>query len=215
MSSSYKSFFPPSTPVPVEDFRYPEMDGLAQSHPSGNDGSGDDDEITQLLMRAHAEGVREGADRERENSAVQLAQERARITGAVLRFQTDIADYYLRTEGEVVQLALAIASKILQREAEADLVLTQKLARGVLEKLHQSTQVRLRVQPGEIGLWRSELAPHSDGKVAVEVFADETVAPGHCILETELGKTDIGLAEQFKEIENGLLDLLALKPEAQ
>lgn len=214
MSSSYKSFFAPSAPAPVEDFRYPEMDGLAPSDALESD-STEGDEITQLLMRAHAEGVREGEEKERARGAAQLAQERARITEAILRFQTEIADYYLRTEGEVVQLALAIAAKILQREAEADLVLAQKLARGVLEKLHQSTQVRVRVQPGEIGLWRSELAPHGDGKVAVEVFADEAVATGHCILETQLGKTEIGLAEQFREIENGLLDLLALKPEAQ
>jgi len=214
MSSSYKSFFPPSPPAPVENFAYPEAGGIQGNVPD-NDTSAEGDEVTQLLMRAHTEGVREGEEKERARGAEQLAQERAKITEAILRFQSEIADYYSRTELEVVQLALAIASKILQREAEADPALTPKLARGVLEKLHQSTEVRVRVQSADVPMWQSELAPHRDGKVALEVIADDTIAAGNCVLETELGTTEIGLAEQFKEVEGGLFDLLALKPESE
>ncbi|HTR67828.1 MAG TPA: FliH/SctL family protein [Terriglobales bacterium] len=215
MSSSYKSFFPPSAPAPVENFAYPEIAGAHPDDAADSDTSAEGDEVTQLLLRAHAEGVREGEEKERARGAVQLAEERVRITQAILRFKSEVADYYSRTELEVVQLALAIASKILQREAEADPLLTPKLARGVLEKLHQSTGVRVRVHPAEAEMWQNELAPHREGKAALEVLADEAVAAGNCILETELGRTEIGLSEQFKEIENGLFDLLALKPESE
>ena len=214
MSSSYKSFFAPSLPAPVENFAYPEA-GANHAAPTDSDASAEGDEVTQLLMRAHMEGIREGEEKERARAAEQLAQERAKIAQAILQFQSEVADYYSRSELEVVQLALAIASKILQREAEADPLLTPKLARAVLEKLHQSTQVRVRVRPADAELWQNELAPHHDGKISVEVFADDSVAPGNCILETELGTTEIGLAEQFKEVEGGMFDLLALKPESE
>jgi flagellar assembly protein FliH len=215
MSSSYKSFFPPSAPAPIENFAYAEAGGNHAGMQPEVDVSAESDEVTQLLMRAHAEGVREGEEKERARGAEQLAQERVKVTEAILRFRSEVADYYSRTELEVVQLALAIASKILQREAEADPLLTAKLARGVLEKLHQSTEVRVRVQPADVELWRSELAPHRDGKVALEVLGDDSVLPGNCVLETEVGTTEIGLAGQFKEVESGLFDLLALKPESE
>ena len=213
MSTSYKSLFPPSPPAPVENFAYPDAGGdhtVAQSELET-----EGDEVTQLLMRAHAEGVREGEEKERARGAEQLARERARITEAILRFQSEVAEYYSRTELEVVQLALAIASKILQREAEADPLLTTRLARGVLEKLHRNTEVRVRANPAEAELWRSELAAHHDAKVTLEVVADAEVEAGSCVLETELGTTEISVAGQMKEIENGMFDLLALKPEAE
>jgi hypothetical protein len=37
----------------------------------------------------------------------------------------------------------------------------------------------------------------------------------NCVLETELGTTAVGIAAQFRELENGLFDLLALSPAAQ
>jgi len=214
MSTSYKSFFPPSPPAPVEKFAYPEA---AAAHVGNTpaDSETEGDEVTQLLMRAHAEGMREGEEKERARAIEELARERARITEAILKFQAEVAEYYSRTELEVVQLALAIAAKILQREAEADPALTAKLAQGVLEKLHQNTNVSVRVQPADVELWRQELAPHQDGRLAIEVLGDDMVAAGNCILETELGTTEVGVAEQLREIENGLFDLLALKPERQ
>ena len=35
----------------------------------------------------------------------------------------------------------------------------------------------------------------------------------NCILETELGSTELGLESQLKEIETGLFDLLAQRPD--
>ena len=43
-------------------------------------------------------------------------------------------------------------------------------------------------------------------------MGDPTLGPGHCILETELGSTDLTLETQLKEIEQGFFDLLAQRP---
>jgi flagellar assembly protein FliH len=173
------------------------------------------DEITELLLRAHAEGVREGEERERGRGAEQLAQERNRINTVIERFQSDVAAYYSRTELEVVQLALAIAGKILHREAKADPALVAKLTKAVLEKLHQSTKVRVRVKPDDAENWRAYFSRNNDKQVEIDVIGDAAVGPEDCLLETQLGTTQIGLDAQLKEIENGLFDLLAENPGAQ
>jgi hypothetical protein len=46
------------------------------------------------------------------------------------------------------------------------------------------------------------------------VHEDSALRPGECRLETSLGSTEVGLESQLKEIETGLLDLLAERPEA-
>ena len=47
----------------------------------------------------------------------------------------------------------------------------------------------------------------------MEVKADPSVEAHNCILETELGTTELGLDAQLKEIEQGFFDLLAQRPD--
>jgi len=45
-----------------------------------------------------------------------------------------------------------------------------------------------------------------------ELIGDASLEPGRCLLETELGSTDLTLETQLKEIEQGFFDLLAQRP---
>jgi flagellar assembly protein FliH len=218
MSTSYKSFFsaPASAAAPIESFRYPDSAGGVGDVPSDTEATDSgNDEITELMLRAHAEGVREGEERERGRGAEQLAQERNRINAVVEQFQAEVAAYYSLSELEVVKLSLAIAGKILQREAHADPALVANLTKGVLEKLHQTTKVRVRVSPGDAENWRSFFSRNNDKQIEIDVIGDASVGPENCLLETQLGATQIGLDAQLKEIESGLFDLLAETPGAR
>ena len=214
MNTSYKSLFPSSAPPPAEAFSYPEAQGADGSiSGAATEAVDSGDEVAQLLLRAHAEGVREGEDREQSRGQQQLEQEHAKITETILRFQTAVAEYFSRIELEVVQLALAIATKILHREAKADPLLVSKLAKGILQNLHQQTKVNVRVPPGQTEAWQDELSPHDDGQMAIVVIPDESVQADSCVLQTELGLTEVSVAAQLREIENGMLDLLAQTPD--
>lgn len=210
MSTSYKSLFPSAAPAPVEVFQYPESNYASTAErgstpPAGGAG----DEVAEMLLRAHSSGVREGEERERARGQEQLHQERERISQALRDFENSVTEYFSRTEVEVVELALQIASKILQREAQADPKLMAKLVHALLEKLHQNTRVKVRVRPEHLARWRSDLAALNDGQTMIDILEDESVAPGGCVLETELGTTEISLDAQFAEVANGLFDLLA------
>jgi flagellar assembly protein FliH len=212
MSTSYKSLFP-SAAAPVESFPYPDAGGAGSAANISTGAPDTNDQMGDLLLRAHAEGVREGEQKERVRIKELIDQERAKITETILHFQTSVSDYFSRTELEVVQLALAIAAKILHREARADPALLGKLAKAVLDDLHQNTKVKIRVASCEAEAWRTELVAHQDGKTAIEVIGDSSLKPQSCLLETELGTTDIGIEAQLHELENGLFDLLAETPQ--
>ena len=143
-----------------------------------------------------------------------LAKQRAQIGVALHEFASERQDYYHRIEGEVVELALAIARKILHREAQIDPHTLAGIVRVTLEKLDTGTKVDLHVHPKEATEWRHYFACQMENVPAPEVFEDSAIAPGECRIDTSLGSTEVGLESQLKEIETGLLDLLAERPGA-
>jgi len=143
-----------------------------------------------------------------------LGKHRDEIKRALQEFALERQSYYRRVEAEVVQLALAIAGKILHREAQLDPHVLAGIVRVTLEKLDTGTAVHLYVHPREATDWRHYFASQPEGAAPPEVHEDAGVAAGECRLETSLGSTQVGLASQLKEIETGLVDLLAERPGA-
>lgn len=167
------------------------------------------------LQRAFAEGLRQGQEAAHEEHARSLLLERERIGAALKKFDAEMAEYYSRIEVEVVKLALAIAAKILHREAQVDSLLVAALARVALDKFYKNTKAVIRVRPDETSGWRQYFAQHMEQASMPEIIEDPTLQPHDCVLETDLGSTELGIETQLKEIENGLFDLLAQRPQPQ
>ncbi|MGA9352501.1 MAG: FliH/SctL family protein [Terriglobales bacterium] len=166
--------------------------------------------------RAQADALERGreAGRQELRASVDasMARQREQVAQTIGEFARERSAYYRRVEGEVVQLALAIARKILHRETQLDPHLLAGIVRVTLEKLDAGTRVDLHVPLRETTDWRHYFACQVDGTEAPEVHEDAALAPGECRVQTALGSTDVGLEAQLKEIETGLLDLLAERP---
>jgi len=165
-------------------------------------------ELSRLLAEARAEGISEGERRARESFAEQLAQERKRVTDAVSAFQEQQSEYYSKVEVELVHFALAIAARILHREAQVDRMVVAGLVKVMLEKLQKGSRATVRVRPEEAASWRQYFGDNTELVIAEE----PSLRAGDCVLETELGTTEMGLDAQLKEIEKGFADLLAQRP---
>jgi flagellar assembly protein FliH len=135
-------------------------------------------------------------------------------SGLDSQFVLERQSYYRRVEGEVVELALAIARKILHREVQIDPNTLAGIVRVTLEKLDTGTKVDLHVHPQEAAAWRHYFACETQDVEPPGIHEDPAIARGECRIDTSLGSTEIGLESQLKEIETGLLDLLAERPGA-
>ncbi len=142
-----------------------------------------------------------------------LTRERSTLASALAQFTRDRAAYFQKVEGEVVQLALSIARKILHREAQLDPLLLAGIARVALEKIDGATGVVLRIHPRDAADWRRYLTTQLEAADLPEIVEDPAQSPESCTLETSMGTAAIGLEVQFKEIEQGLMDLLGARPE--
>jgi flagellar assembly protein FliH len=209
--------------VPVTAFEYPDLAGFSASgagasRPPGTrfaDGNGkspvDDqmskDEADEKITLARAEG----AFQARQEYEQKLEAARAPIAATLKAFETEKAEYYARVESEVVQLAVAIAAKILHREAQVDPMLVATLVRMAMEKMRDGSSVTVRVGLGNGKRWK-EFFDRQSGNARFEVVEDAGLGDKDCVLETELGSANFGLETQLKEVEQGFFDLLALRP---
>ena len=168
--------------------------------------------LAQREAAARETGRQEGEAQGRAAGEPHLAQLRASVDAALAGFARDRAQYYQQVETEVVQLALAIARKILHREAQVDPMLLAGLVRITLEKIESATKVMVRVHPQQVSECRSYFAQHMEAGQVPDVVEDAAVQKDHCVLQTALGTTEVGVDLQLKEIEQGLFDLLAKRP---
>jgi len=205
---------PKRQPVPeASPFAYAEAGLPSDAGGSALDaGQAAEERSRRQQAEVFEQGRQSGQQQLRSESDAALAKHREQIGDALQQFALERQDYYRRIEGEVVELALAIARKILHREAQLDPQVLAGIVRITLEKLDTSTKVNLHVHPTETADWRLYFASQMEGVPAPEVHEDPAIAPGGCRIETSLGSTEIGFQAQLKEIETGLLDLLAERP---
>ena len=117
--------------------------------------------------------------------------------------------YFARVEREVVELALAIAARILQREAQVDPLLLTGAVQVALGQLAEWTAVALRVPAQAREMWAETLRLMPNLPVTPTVVADGEMKEGECVLTTEMGRVYLGVRAQLKEVERGFFDLLS------
>jgi flagellar assembly protein FliH len=168
------------------------------------------EETHRALEAGREKGRQEGRAAEREAQAAALAAaERQRTQQAaelIESFARERDRFLHEVEHEVVELALAVAARILRREAQMDPLLLTGAVRVALGQLSGSTEVRLRVPVAELDLWTEAIALLPKLTVKPAVSAGEGMRLGDCMIETELGSVDLGIRAQLGEIERGFFD---------
>jgi len=168
-------------------------------------------EFAERIRRERADAAQQAEARLRQEFEQKLKAAQAPIAEAVASFSQQRTEYFARVEAEVVQLALAIAAKILHREAQVDPMLVASLVRVAIDKLREGTAVTVRVGLGRAPRWKDYFARQTM-EARITVVEDPSLSDNDCLLETELGVANFGLDTQLKEVEQGFFDLLALKP---
>jgi flagellar assembly protein FliH len=225
MSSSAE--YAAGAPVPITSLQYRDISSRrAKAHPAqaeadqepaeqtstkDNDPGASETLLIARIEREKAEAVSATEQRLRQEYEQKLAAARAPISALIAGFEEQRYQYFANVEGEIVQLALSIAAKILHREAQVDPMLLAALVRLAVERMREGSNVTIRVGRGRGESWKRYFAA-IPSTAHVEVAEDEQLNDQDCMLETELGSANFGLDSQLKEVEQGFFDLLALRP---
>jgi flagellar assembly protein FliH len=181
-------------------------------NPSASAGTVEPQPDLEELVAARVELQRRAVTAQAQQEAAQEIQRaRATVACAIEQFTRQRDEYFRQAEGEIVNLSLAIARKIIHRESQIDPRLLAGLVRHELEQLEAATSVRLLVSPETLSYWGEALRSLPR---PVEVAPDAALAAGEARIETALGSTTLGFDRELKEIERGFFDLLARRPGA-
>lgn len=168
------------------------------------------EETRRSFEAGRERGRQEGRQAEHELQSASLAtaeHERKRRAAELISSFAEERDRYLgAVEHEVVNLALAVAARILRREAQMDPLLLTGAVRVALGQLSASTEVRLLVPADELDLWNEAIALLPNLAVKPAVAAGDQMRLGDCVIETGLGSVDLGVRAQLAEIERGFFD---------
>ncbi len=213
---------PNATPAPAWD-GWVEATEDSSDEPSPNgavragsrvDGANLEERLAEETRRSfesgRERGREEGRHAEREALAPAAATEadrRRRQTSELVENFARERDRYLHAiEQEVVRLALAVAARILRREAQMDPLLLTGAVRVALGQLAATSEIRLRVPAKEADLWKETMALMPNLTVKPLVVADEGMLLGDCAIESKVGTVDLGIRAQLGEIERGFFD---------
>ena len=186
-------------------------DGEGNGSTNSRNGSGKA-EMERREREVYERGIKEGETRAGAAFRSEIAAGRSFISKGIEDFKLERETYFRKIEPEVVQLALAIARKILHREAQMDPLLLTGMVHVALEKLDSGTRVRMRVNPGDVHSWSEYFSQSSECPQTPELVGDAAMRHGECAMETDIGSTVISLGTQLKEIEQGFFDLLEQRP---
>jgi flagellar assembly protein FliH len=154
----------------------------------------------EAFAKGFAQGERAGAEASGERSEATLR----RLTETLDELTTVRAEMIRQTERQMVQLALAIARRIVLREVSLDPDLLLAMARVALERLGETARVTVRLHP-------EDYAAAGAARVAeltssnVTVAADSRLSRGGCRVESEMGLLDVGIDAQLLEVGRALI----------
>lgn len=167
--------------------------------------------FAQQLAVARTEALAETRREFEEELDRRLSEERSTLARVCNRFTQERTRYFAAVEEQVVRLSLAIAARVLHREAKMDPLLLMGAARVALEKIHDDSETVLRVSGDDLSMWMNQFG---DGTTArsFRIVPDERMERGDCVLETSVGTVELGVEVQLAEIERGFFDLLQKRP---
>jgi len=171
----------------------------------------------ELINNAEAEAVHHRDQALRENAQQGREEAKKELLPALVAFadagQSLIVfeeQFVSRYTPQIVELALAIAEKVIGKAVEDDPQITAVILERAKQEVVDAKQMRVWLHPVDLKIL-AELRPDlikmgDESGRTIEVLASEEISRGGCRLETESGLVDATVPTQLDEIRRQLLD---------
>ena len=175
---------------------------------SGKRSSADDQFDLQTYQKGFSDGLEKGT-KEGQVAGFEQATKKLEplldgLQQALMQLGNLRQNTYRIIEQEVVELALAIARKVICREIEVDKKVVVCVAREALSKVEDPGSVTIKMNPADYQFINdtkyqlSELIGNIDN---VTIEPGENIRSGGCIIETNLGEIDARIEQQLQAVE--------------
>ena len=161
--------------------------------------------VAEVERQAFATGYSQGEKAGLEAGATRSEAMLRRVSETLESLAALRTDVIRQTEHQMLQLALAIAKRILRREVALDPDLTVAMARVALDRLGDVPTAKIRLHPEDYAVTVERSAPPLASE-HVSVVADGSVSRGSCLIESDFGVVEAGVEAQFEAISTALVE---------
>jgi flagellar assembly protein FliH len=165
----------------------------------------------QAFDEGHEQGVQQGMAAGRQEA---LDQMRLQMTQAAqeARRIIDLANEeykatILEAERQIVDIAMAVARKMLVREMEENPMVILPIVKEALDKVKDQEQIVVRVSPDDFELVlhaKIDLQMMIGREHSLTITADHTLEHGSCVIDTSYGTVDARIDTQFEMLKKAL-----------
>ena len=184
-----------------------QAEGYAKGHEQGEN-------------HGHEEGYRAGYQQGLEEGTAAVRQEMANTIGQSVRqaekllvqAEKERSSIVLSADRLIIDLALAVAGKIIAREVEENPLVILPIVKEALEKVRDQAQLVVRINPAHYPLLleaRSDLQRMIGGQQSITILSDQSLGEADCVLETGNGTVDAHLDTQMTLLRRRLEELVA------
>ncbi len=161
-------------------------------------------DLALLEKQAYERGLREGEAAGARKSLEQLQSAIQGFAESASRLASYKTQLRSEVERQVVDLALAVAQKILRRELALDPNIILAVVKACLAELESAEIYRLRANPQDIPSLAAFF--QQQRRRNIELLPDPHISRGGAVFETAQGQLDARLETQLEEIARGLAD---------
>ena len=147
--------------------------------------------------RGFADGQRAGS----EATGAAVAARVARLAAAINEISSLRTGFLKSSEQDIVRLSLAIARRILGREAIADPALVLSLANAAAAKLAGTGIVSIEMHPAEFATVSAGMEQNGP----IRLIENPDLPAGGCMVCSSSGSIDVSIEAQVQEIADALL----------
>jgi len=161
-------------------------------------------DIAEIEEKAYAKGYVEGEKAGLEQGNRQLTPVIDNFSQALTEVEKVKKEIYLNAEKKTLDLAMAIARKIVSHEIQSNHEVLLSIIREALDRVVDNEDITIKLNPEDFKYINdSELALRNmvDHYPNITFKADASITGGGCLIETRMGEIDARIDRQFKVIE--------------
>jgi flagellar assembly protein FliH len=173
------------------------------------------EQTEQIKQQAYNDGHEEGTLQGKQSG---LDEMQSLINEAVEKTQRMLAagekeakDMIVMAERQIVEIALAVASKIVAYQISENPMVVLPIVKNALEKVCDQEQIVLRVSADDFETVlqaKQEFQNMVGGEQALTFLVDRTIERGNCVIDTSYGMVDARIDTQFDSIRTALQGVL-------
>lgn len=167
-------------------------------------------DVEAIRREGYARGLQDGEQRAAEKASAHLQPVMEKLARTLATLVDQRARIRREAESELLELSIAIARRILNRELTLDPMSVQSLIKVALDKAQSSEISRIRVHPDQLAAVQTCVQRVRPSQAST-IIADAGLDPWGVVFETSKGSVDASLEAQLGEISRGFADRLSAK----